>query len=100
MYRDEAYHDESFSNPDEVGKADLKIAKHRNGSTGFIKLQFNGEFAKFENLAKGFNAYDENQIQNSYQDSMDNVADFGENTPPNDDFNAYATSGDDEPDPF
>ena len=101
MYRDEAYHDDSFSNPEEVGKADLKIAKHRNGSTGFIKLQFNGEFAKFENLASGFTAYDEDQIQNSYQDSMSNVADFGNNTPPDDDFNTYATSeGDEPPEPF
>jgi replicative DNA helicase len=76
MYRDEAYHDDNFSNPDEIGKADLKIAKHRNGSTGFIKLQFNGEFAKFENLATGFSEYDEAQIH-SYQNDMTNVADFG-----------------------
>lgn len=76
MYRDEAYHDENFSNPDEVGKADLKIAKHRNGSTGFIKLQFNGEFAKFENLATGFDEYDEAQIANSYQNDMTSVGDF------------------------
>jgi replicative DNA helicase len=90
MYRDEAYHSETFSNPDEVGKADLKIAKHRNGSTGFIKLQFNGEFAKFENLAQGFNEYDESQMQNSYADDMTNVGDFGNDASDNGDEFEYS----------
>jgi replicative DNA helicase len=38
VYRDEQYHDESYSDPEEIGKADLKIAKHSNGETGTIKL--------------------------------------------------------------
>ncbi len=59
IYRDEQYHDDGYSNPDEIGKADLKISKHRNGATGTIKLTFVGEYARFENLA--------------YDDAFDNV---------------------------
>jgi replicative DNA helicase len=44
VYRDEQYHDESYSDPEEIGKADLKIAKHRNGETGTIKLSWIGEY--------------------------------------------------------
>ena len=42
IYRDEVYHDDTYTNPEEVGKADLRIAKHRNGATGNIKLAFVG----------------------------------------------------------
>jgi len=55
IYRDEQYHDidkgGNYFNADEVGKADLNISKHRNGSTGNIKLAFVGEYTKFKNLA-------------------------------------------------
>jgi replicative DNA helicase len=51
VYRDEQYHDETYSNPEEVGKADLQIAKHRNGETGGIKLAWIGQYTRFENLA-------------------------------------------------
>ncbi|WXT99411.1 MAG: Replicative DNA helicase [Catillopecten margaritatus gill symbiont] len=51
VYRDEQYHDESYSNPEEVGKADLMISKHRNGETGNIKLAWIGQYTRFENLA-------------------------------------------------
>lgn len=51
VYRDEQYHDENYSNPAEVGKADLQIAKHRNGVTGGIKLAWIGQYTCFEDLA-------------------------------------------------
>ncbi|MEE8324751.1 MAG: replicative DNA helicase [Candidatus Humimicrobiaceae bacterium] len=48
VYRDE-YYDE---NPEKKGKAELIIAKHRNGPTGKVRLQFNEKYALFSNLAK------------------------------------------------
>jgi len=65
IYRDEQYHDDTYSNPEEIGKADLKISKHRNGATGNIKLTFIGQYARFEDLAF------ENQFQNITDDQMD-----------------------------
>jgi len=65
IYRDEQYHDDSYSNPEEIGKADLKISKHRNGATGNIKLAFIGQYARFEDLAF------EDQFQNVTDDQMD-----------------------------
>ena len=46
LYRDEYY------NPDtpERGVAEAIIVKHRNGPVGTVKLLFQGEFTKFENL--------------------------------------------------
>jgi len=52
VYRDEQYHDDTYSNPEEVGKADLKIAKHRNGETGKIELAWIGQYTTFENYTK------------------------------------------------
>ena len=48
LYRDEYY------NPDtpDRGIAEVIIAKHRNGSTGTVKLLFDAEFTKFKNLKK------------------------------------------------
>ena len=48
IYRDEVYHDDAYTNPEEIGKADLRIAKHRNGATGNIKLAFVGQYSRFE----------------------------------------------------
>jgi len=48
IYRDE-YYDEQSS---EKGKAELIIAKHRNGPTGKVSLQFNKKYALFSNLTK------------------------------------------------
>ncbi|CAC9454154.1 Replicative DNA helicase (DnaB) (EC 3.6.4.12) [uncultured Gammaproteobacteria bacterium] len=73
VYRDEQYHDESYANPEEVGKADLKIAKHRNGETGTIKLAWIGQYTRFENLA-----FDD-QMQGAPEDWQINAAD--NNTP-------------------
>ena len=74
IYRDEQYHDDGYSNPEEVGKADLKIAKHRNGPTGSIKLAFNGQYARFENLANDgqTQAISDAQMNAAYLNNMSN----------------------------
>jgi len=46
LYRDEYY---SPDTPDR-GIAEVIIAKHRNGPTGTVKLLFNPQFTKFQNL--------------------------------------------------
>jgi len=48
IYRDE-YYDERSSRK---GQAELIIAKHRNGPTGSLNLQFDKRFALFSNLTK------------------------------------------------
>lgn len=53
IYRDEVYHEES----EEKGIAEIIIGKQRNGPIGICKLAFQGEFTRFENLARG--SYDE-----------------------------------------
>ena len=47
IYRDEVYNDET---PDK-GIAEIIIAKHRNGPTGMIRLQFQGKCTRFANLS-------------------------------------------------
>ena len=54
---------------DLTGKAEIIIAKHRNGSTGDVLLEFKKEFARFQNL-------DEDRIIIDYQsrvNSQENV---------------------------
>ena len=79
IYRDEQYHDDAYTNPEEVGKADLRIAKHRNGPTGNIKLAFIGQYARFEDLAyeDQFRDIDEDDMDASY---ISNVAHFDQDT--------------------
>ena len=79
IYRDEQYHDDAYTNPEEVGKADLRIAKHRNGPTGNIKLAFIGQYARFEDLAyeDQFRNIDDDDIDASY---ISNVAHFDQDT--------------------
>jgi len=74
IYRDEVYHDDSYTNPEEVGKADLRIAKHRNGATGNIKLAFVGQYSKFEDLAfeDRFQGVSDEQMDVSYVKNMTN----------------------------
>jgi len=48
IYRDEMYHD----NSEEKGVAEIIIGKHRNGPTGAVKLTFQSQFTRFENLAR------------------------------------------------
>lgn len=45
LYRDQVY------NEDADNVAEILVAKHRNGSTGTVKLCWLGEFTKFKNLA-------------------------------------------------
>lgn len=49
IYRDEYYNKEDSENK---GKAEVIIAKHRNGSVGSIQLLFQGSITKFKNIAK------------------------------------------------
>ncbi|GHU62092.1 replicative DNA helicase [Bacteroidia bacterium] len=49
------------------GKAEIIIAKHRNGSTGDVILEFKHEFARFQNL-------DENRIIEEYQSRVNSQA--------------------------
>lgn len=57
IYRDEYYHtEEEWMNlhPDKEyprGEADIIIAKHRNGPTGQVKLRFQHNLAKFNNIS-------------------------------------------------
>jgi len=54
---------------DLTGKAEIIIAKHRNGSTGDIVLEFKKEFARFQNL-------DENRIITDFQSRVNSQADI------------------------
>lgn len=47
IYRDEVYRPDS----QDAGTAEILIAKHRNGQTGKVRLAFNGQFTRFDNLA-------------------------------------------------
>jgi replicative DNA helicase len=68
------------------GKAEIIIAKHRNGSTGDVLLEFKKEFARFQNI-------DENQVQIRDLPSRANVNDMPSGSgnsrklTPQDDFN-------------
>ncbi|MEC7595873.1 MAG: replicative DNA helicase [Pseudomonadota bacterium] len=74
IYRDEVYHDDTYTNPEEVGKADLRIAKHRNGAIGNIKLAFVGQYSRFEDLAfdDRFQGVNDEQMDASYVNNMTN----------------------------
>jgi replicative DNA helicase len=50
IYRDEVYHPET----EDKGIAEVIIGKQRNGPIGPVKLSWQGEFTKFDNLAHGY----------------------------------------------
>ncbi len=55
LHREEYFHHDDewkAANPDQVGTADLIIAKQRNGPTGTVHLQFNHQTTRFNNLAQ------------------------------------------------
>lgn len=52
IYRDEVYNPETCDR----GIAEIIIAKHRNGPIGTVRLNFLGEFTRFENIAAEPNA--------------------------------------------
>ncbi len=49
LYRDEVYHESE----DNKGKAELIIAKHRNGETGTIQLAWLGQYTRYANAQFG-----------------------------------------------
>jgi len=58
IYREERYvHHEDERFEDVQGKAELIVAKQRNGPTDTVKLQFEKTFAKFRNLSTIDSAY-------------------------------------------
>jgi replicative DNA helicase len=52
IYRDDYYYEE---NSKERNIAEINIAKHRNGSTGKIKLMWSGEYTKFTSIDEAHN---------------------------------------------
>jgi replicative DNA helicase len=50
IYRDEVYHPDTTP---EKGIAEIIVAKQRNGPIGTIKMSWQGQFTKFDNLAHG-----------------------------------------------
>lgn len=55
IYRDEVYNRES----EEKGIAEIIIGKQRNGPIGRVKLAFQGNFSRFDNLAEHHHYDDE-----------------------------------------
>ena len=84
------------------GKAEIIIAKHRNGAVGDVLLNFQSKYARFENI--GENAYipmpgEEGSIVSKMsQDDMDAISSMNVNLPIDDD-SAVPPSSSDEP-PF
>ncbi len=56
LHRDEIYDRE---NPAKKGKAELIIAKQRNGPTGTVKLTFLDKYTRFTNYTEGYGAGEE-----------------------------------------
>jgi len=56
IYRDDYYEDDEERH---TGKAEIIIAKHRNGPIGKINMHFNKEFALFSDLSKSYQTEEE-----------------------------------------
>ncbi|MGK4029692.1 DnaB-like helicase C-terminal domain-containing protein, partial [Bacteroides uniformis] len=52
------------------GTAEIIIAQNRNGDTGIVRLKFNGEYSKFENLAYIIHSGFISGYQNRYGDNL------------------------------
>jgi replicative DNA helicase len=50
IHREEVYQ----SSPENDGRAEIIVAKHRSGPTGSVHLAFNPMFTRFEDMARGF----------------------------------------------
>jgi replicative DNA helicase len=64
---------------DLVGKAEIIVAKHRNGATGDVLLSFKSEYAKFQNL-------DDEQIVQDFQSRLNGQENLMPPPAINDDF--------------
>lgn len=63
IYRDEVYDEETT----DKGVAEIIIAKQRNGPTGVVRLQFQGEFTRFGDLAPdSYTAYGDAQTDEPF----------------------------------
>ncbi len=51
IYRDDYYEEDESKH---TGRAEIRIAKHRNGPIGKVDMYFNKEYALFSNLSKSF----------------------------------------------
>jgi len=51
IYRDEVYHPDTTT---DKGIAEIIVAKQRNGPIGTVKLSWQGQFTKFDNLAQSY----------------------------------------------
>ncbi len=55
IHRESYYNktEDGEEDPDTKGKADIIIAKQRNGPTGTVHLAYLSDYTRFENLATG-----------------------------------------------
>ncbi len=58
IYRDDYYEQDESKH---TGKAEIMVAKHRNGPTGKVDMQFNKDFALFSNLSKPYQTEDRSE---------------------------------------
>ncbi|NBV00273.1 MAG: replicative DNA helicase [Burkholderiaceae bacterium] len=54
IYRDEVYHPDTTT---DKGIAEIIVAKQRNGPIGTVKLSWQGQFTKFDNLAQSYGGW-------------------------------------------
>ena len=50
IYRDDYYNKETTTEPN---VAEIIVAKQRNGPTGTVKVRFDNQYTRFDNLAEG-----------------------------------------------
>lgn len=77
-----------------IGVAEIIIAKHRNGPTGFVRMHFDNQYALFENLGNKSVASGKKYKEYSSKMNRSNGAENSENMPINDNTNEFTTSGD------
>ena len=70
---------------DLTGKAEIIIAKHRNGATGDVLLSFKKDFARFQNL-------DDDMLVEEYQSRVNSQADIAPAPLPDRDFGMMSSS--------
>lgn len=63
LYRDEIY---DRKNLDKKGKAEVLVAKQRNGPTGIVNLTFRADCTRFENFVEGAYSYEEEEVSEPF----------------------------------